>query len=243
MAPNWTTNEDLIGYLNPINGEYQHTTFSNFLVRASEEWARASEQDVPSRPYVVILDEMNLARVEYYFALFLSKLEDLARDGEATLSLGNDPLTLPPNLKFVGTVNIDETTHEFADKVYDRAQLIELSVTRDSLAKYLGDAGHADELLTVWDAVHVVAPFAFRVASEIGKYIEESAKIDAPWEEAFDEQLLQKVLPKIKGLDARVGAALEEVVKLSEGKYPLTHAKSAHMLDLFRQHGTTSYFS
>src|SRR5262249_37302452 len=129
VAPNWTTNEDLLGYKSPLGGGYQDTPFSAFLRDASTEWAASTRESRAARPYHAILDEMNLARVEYYFAAFLSAMELRARDGETPIQLAaDDSVVLGPNLRFVGTVNIDETTHLFSDKVFDRAQLVELRV-------------------------------------------------------------------------------------------------------------------
>ena len=114
VAPNWTTNEDLLGYVNPISGEYQDTTFSLFLRAAAAEFQSATQEDRDPQPYHVVLDEMNLARVEYYFAKFLSAMEVRARHTTATIELAPaDELLLTPNLFFVGTVNVDETTHGF----------------------------------------------------------------------------------------------------------------------------------
>jgi hypothetical protein len=62
-------------------------------------------------------------------------------------------LCLPPALRLVGTVNVDETTHAFADKVYDRAQLIELPLSAKSLERTIGDAPYAGTLLQVWNIV------------------------------------------------------------------------------------------
>jgi 5-methylcytosine-specific restriction endonuclease McrBC GTP-binding regulatory subunit McrB len=82
-----------------------------------------------AQPYFVILDEMNLAHVEYYFADFLSVLESgRNKEGWTKESLrleriGNLPL--PPNLYIIGTVNIDETTYMFSPKVLDRAFTLE----------------------------------------------------------------------------------------------------------------------
>jgi hypothetical protein len=82
-----------------------------------------------AQPYFVILDEMNLAHVEYYFADFLSVLES-GRDEKGWTKeslrlerIGNLPL--PPNLYIIGTVNIDETTYMFSPKVLDRAFTLE----------------------------------------------------------------------------------------------------------------------
>ena len=66
VKPNWTSSEDLLGYYNPIEGRYHPTQFLLALLEAARE---------PEVPHFICLDEMNLARVEYYFADFLSLLE------------------------------------------------------------------------------------------------------------------------------------------------------------------------
>lgn len=243
VAPNWTTNEDLLGYLNPLTGEYHHTTFSRFVGAAALAYQRASDAGVEPQPYHLVLDEMNLARVEYYFAQFLSAMEVRARHGMASIALGTDkPLVLPPNLFVIGTVNVDETTHGFADKVYDRAQLIELNARREDLHAHIADTDYRAEIMEMWDAVQHVGPFTFRVLDEVRAYVEASVALDADWEEALDEQFLQKVLPKLKGADPRVGDALAKVAAMCDERFPLSHAKAARMLEDFRSHGFASYF-
>jgi len=244
VAPNWTTNEDLTGYYNPVDDEYHHTQVSRFLKRAEEAYEAAQKDDRRPQPYHLVLDEMNLARVEYYFAQFLSKMEEQQREKTVHLSLGpDDRVRLPANLSFIGTVNVDETTHAFADKVYDRAQLIELEAPRAHLEDRLEGEPHADTLLEVWDAIGDVAPFAFRVVDEISQYIDMATDHGSSWEEALDEQLLQKILPKVKGTEPAVGDALRAFLEVAdEGTYPLSHKKAKEMLKTFRSHGFTSYF-
>jgi AAA domain (dynein-related subfamily) len=242
VAPNWTTNEDLLGFKSPLGGGYQDTPFSNFLREASNEWDASVRESRAARPYHVILDEMNLARVEYYFAAFLSTMELRARDGEATIQLAKDDVvTLGPNLRFVGTVNIDETTHLFSDKVFDRAQLVELSVDRDELKRHVGETAWAATLLALWDALTEVAPFAFRIVDEIGVYLAHAEEIGVSWQEALDEQIYQKLLPKVKGGDSRIGPALEKLIELTE-KFPLSHAKAQAMHESYVDQGFSSYF-
>lgn len=255
VAPNWTTNEDLLGYFNPIDQKYHDTEFSRFLRAAETEYKQAQEEGRPAKPYHLVLDEMNLARVEYYFAKFLSAMEVRMREETAPIELGSNEeigkneLLLTPNLYFIGTVNVDETTHGFADKVYDRAQLIELTLDRQKLVDHLKEKACnedcADVLMQVWDAVHSVAPFAFRVVGEIVTYVKQAEKLGVPWNEALDEQLLQKVLPKFKGVDSRVGEALEkflQIAKNNNNKLELSVTKAEDMLNKFKVHGFTSYF-
>ena len=244
VAPNWTTNEDLLGYFNPIDKEYHYTVFSRFLEEAANEYQYAQYYQISPRPYHLVLDEMNLARVEYYFAKFLSAMEVRMREGEANIELAPDKqILLTPNLYFIGTVNVDETTHSFADKVYDRAQLIELEAPRQDLYEHLGNVPYREILMKIWDEVHTVAPFAFRVIDEIKTYVEEAEALDVSWQDALDEQLLQKILPKFKGTDERVGKALKAFVNIADEKgFPLSHKKANKMLETFNQHGFTSYF-
>lgn len=243
VAPNWTTNEDLIGYFNPMDGQYHDTPFSTFLRRAAEHYEEAEAAGVTARPFHLILDEMNLARVEYYFAKFLSAMEQRARQTQATIDLGgNSYVILPPNLFFIGTVNIDETTHGFADKVYDRAQLIEVDVSPDALRDHLGAAAYAPAMLEIWEIVRDVTPFAFRVLDEIRTYVSAAQEIGIPWEEALDEQLLQKILTKVKGAEQRVQHVLEQFLLKSADRFPLSHAKATRMLETLQHHGITSYF-
>lgn len=243
VAPNWTTNEDLLGFFNPITQKYHDTAFSRFLRDAAAEYKRATEAGKEPVSFHVTLDEMNLARVEYYFARFLSAMEIRARQRTATIELGpDDSVVLPPNLHFIGTVNIDETTHGFADKVYDRAQLIELEAPRELLKEHLGDFNYASKLLEIWDAVAELSPFAFRVLDEIEVYVMAAEEFGVSWQTALDEQVVQKVLPKLKGADPRIAETLDAIIHVAGDELPLTNAKAEAMAETLRDYGFTSYF-
>jgi MoxR-like ATPase len=243
VAPNWTTNEDLLGYLNPVDGNYHNTEFSVFLREAAREHADAVAEKRSARPYHLILDEMNLARVEQYFAKFLSAMELRTRSEDARIELApNNVVALTPNLRFVGTVNVDETTHGFADKVYDRSQLIELTIDKNDVLAHLEGRPYADLIANVWETLHKVAPFAFRVLDEINGYVDEASTMNISWEVALDEQLLQKVLTKVKGTDLALGSALQEFVEIAADRFPLSYRKAEGMRVAFTEHGFTSYF-
>jgi MoxR-like ATPase len=242
VAPNWTTNEDLLGFYNPVTGKYVDTDFSRFLRLAVSEQERADEAGVTPRPFFVVLDEMNLARVEYYFAKFLSVMEARNLEGVAIELSADERLPLPPNLYAVGTVNVDETTHGFADKVYDRAQVIELPISDTDLQDHIGPVSHAASLMAMWRAVEPVAPFAYRVADEVARYVAAAADAGIEWEQALDHQILQKVLPKLARADDRVGEVLLEVQAVCGEALPLSAAKAAAMHQNLEDHGFASYF-
>jgi hypothetical protein len=133
VRSDWTDPRGLIGYWNPLTERYSATQLIHLCLRAAED---------PAHPYLVILDEMNLARVEYYFSDFLSALESgepipLFDPGfEETETEVPASLHIPENVLFIGTVNVDETTHAFSPKVLDRANVIEFDEV--DLAGHLG---------------------------------------------------------------------------------------------------------
>ena len=127
IQPMWKERTDLIGYYNEFTKRFNETTLLQKMYEANYN----------NEMYITVLDEMNIARVEYYFAEFLSLLEipdpekrylDVVSD-----KWENDPkllkegkIRLPRNMWFMGTVNNDDSTFAISDKVYDRAMVMNL---------------------------------------------------------------------------------------------------------------------
>jgi hypothetical protein len=136
VRPDWTDNRGLLGFHNPLTGLYRTTPFLELVLAARDEEQVAKRQGRAPRPFFAILDEMNLARVEHYFSDFLSCIESgeplhLHDDQSVEEGAGgSEPvprrLSIPRNLFFTGTVNVDETTYMFSPKVLDRAFTLEL---------------------------------------------------------------------------------------------------------------------
>ena len=132
IQPMWKERTDLIGYYNEFTKKFNETTLLYKMYEASYS------KDI----YITILDEMNIARVEYYFAEFLSLLElpnpegrnlDVVSDvWETDPKLFRDgKLRLPINMWFIGTANNDDSTFAISDKVYDRAMVLNLDTKAD----------------------------------------------------------------------------------------------------------------
>ena len=123
VRPDWSDSSDLLGYKN-LQDQFVEGQLTEIVKRAHE---------YPALPHFVVLDEMNLARVEYYLSEFLSIMESRRVDEEgqvvsSPLVTTNDgAYSLPNNLYIIGTVNMDETTHPFSKKVLDRANTIEFN--------------------------------------------------------------------------------------------------------------------
>jgi len=141
VRPDWTGPESIFGYEDALRTSASGAPVW-FVPEAFEFVLRAA--DDPGHPYLLILDEMNLAHVERYFSDFLSGVEsrrpvlpDLIFDQPSRQWVLRDVeaqrLPLPRNLFVVGTVNVDETTYMFSPKVLDRAFTFEFRVTSDEL--------------------------------------------------------------------------------------------------------------
>ena len=128
IQPMWKERTDLVGYYNEFTRRFNETTLLYKMYEAN------NNEDI----YITVLDEMNIARVEYYFAEFLSLLEIPNPDGrnldvvadrwsdDPKLLQHNGKLRLPTNMWFVGTANNDDSTFAISDKVYDRAMIMDL---------------------------------------------------------------------------------------------------------------------
>jgi 5-methylcytosine-specific restriction protein B len=145
VGADWTNREPLLGYPNALKKE-EYVTPENgvldLMIRAKQNIENAEE---PTKPYFLILDEMNLSHVERYFADFLSTMESgdaiplhkiVSAPGEEKIDIPQS-IKLPRNLFIIGTVNIDETTYMFSPKVLDRANTIEFRLTEKDLHDFI----------------------------------------------------------------------------------------------------------
>ena len=127
VQPSWRDRTELFGYFNEFSKKFNET----------DVLRRIYEANLTDEMNVIILDEMNIARVEYYFAEMLSIME-MPDSSEWTIELvpsswENDPirleggrLTIPKNTWYIGTANNDDSTFSISDKVYDRAITINI---------------------------------------------------------------------------------------------------------------------
>ena len=142
VQPRWDSPQDLMGFYNYIEGKFRPTDMARALWALDELNNDDAEQD---RMMMILLDEMNLARVEYYFSDFLSRLESRPRpsdvgdenerkDAEIELEIPNmehPPRIFPGyNLLFAGTMNEDESTQSLSDKVVDRANILRFAAPK-----------------------------------------------------------------------------------------------------------------
>ncbi len=149
VEPRWDSPQDLLGFYNYVEKKYRATELARLLAHLDPWTSIPLQEDAPKRDdhmALVLLDEMNLARVEYYFSEFLSRLEarppwmrDLDRKSckDALIpvdirGLKDAPSLFPAHkILFVGTMNDDESTQSLSDKVLDRGNVLQFPAPDD----------------------------------------------------------------------------------------------------------------
>lgn len=149
VGADWTNREPLLGYPNALRpGEYikPENGVLDLLIEANKP-------ENASKPFFLILDEMNMSYVERYFADFLSAMESheaIALWKECNNGSENcecdvpERICLPDNLFIIGTINVDETTYMFSPKVLDRANVIEFKISIDKMTEFLDGIRQVD---------------------------------------------------------------------------------------------------
>ena len=259
VQPNWDSQESMLGYFNSIDNKFDAQPVLRFLAQSQREFV---SQDQPGGGYpglneamcLILLDEMNLAHPEMYFAEFLSKLEQ--RRGstagnipklDVKVGAGMRPYELPlgRNVLWVGTMNEDETTKSLSDKVLDRATVIyfprptklssrtelktlssenrglelprhvwqtwkvnrvsfsdeEIDPYRTFVEKvnhHLSSAGRAVGH-RVWQSIEYYMANYPDVLANPGSSQERKKALHT----AFEDQIAQKIMPKLRGIDTR----------------------------------------
>jgi hypothetical protein len=141
VQPRWDSPQDLFGFYNYLEQRYKATELARAMIRFDRWNWKEVAKDHQNKMLLVLLDEMNLARVEYYFSEFLSRLEgrksvnpedpvsrgpvEIELDiGRRKRELGTMRVFPAENVLFVGTMNEDESTQSMSDKVIDRSPVI-----------------------------------------------------------------------------------------------------------------------
>ena len=148
VQPRWDSPQDLMGFYNYIEGRFRPTDMARALYNLDQFNDPEESGNLQNRMLMILLDEMNLARVEYYFSDFLSRLESrprsdqvqderLRKDSVIELEIpmpggeSSSPQVFPGyNLLFAGTMNEDESTQSLSEKVVDRANVLRFSAPK-----------------------------------------------------------------------------------------------------------------
>ena len=252
VQPNWDSQESMLGFFNSIDNKFDAQPVLRFLAQSQKPWS----DDYPGLQdavCLVLLDEMNLAHPELYFAEFLSKLE-LRRGRKGSdvpfipvkIGAGMKPYELPlgRNVLWTGTMNQDETTKSLSDKVLDRSIIINFPrptelkrrlklapldhnnrgpvLHKASWQSWLAQGSNFsdDQVKPFKDFIERInaslavtgRALGHRVWQSIEYYMANYPDVRAAADKdafakamriAFEDQLVQKVMPKLRGIDTR----------------------------------------
>lgn len=168
----WRDRTSILGYYNDFSKTYNETEFLKRLYDASYKENHIN---------IMVLDELNISRIEYYFADFLSVLEypedewkikimQFPYDFEAPEHLTDGILKIPSNTYFIGTANKDESTFTITDKVYDRA----ITIDFDDRNEPFSVTGDSDKVTLSYE--HLQELFASAIANEENQLTREDYK-------------------------------------------------------------------
>ena len=262
VQPNWDSQEAMLGYFNSIDNRFAAQPLLQFLAQSQKDWTE-DYHGLRDAVCMVLLDEMNLAHPELYFAQFLSKLESrrgCAGDDvpilpiDAGAGVAKYQLELGRNVLWAGTMNQDETTQSLSDKVLDRSIVIHfprpVTLKRRTMLNTLNDENrgellHRADWESWWVKESIFGADDGNDPYQIGKYkrfVEKinlalgeagralghrvwqsieyymsnypdvltairnggsAADIDRAMHTAFEDQIVQKIMPKLRGIDTR----------------------------------------
>ena len=226
VQPNWDSQEAMLGYYNTVSSKFEAQPLLQYLVQTQTANCEKTEKheeykcSLKDQMNIVLLDEMNLAHIEQYFAEFLSKLEERRGKKEEdsqfpalAVKLGGTdayPLPMGRNVLWVGTMNQDETTKSLSDKVLDRGIVINfprpdefkrrLNLNRDVKAeeKYLS--------VETWNSWKLILN---------DQQVIETEKIIAPYKE-----LVEKINKSISNIGRAIGHRVWQSIENYIWNYP-----------------------
>ena len=226
VQPNWDSQEAMLGYYNTVSSKFEAQPLLQYLVQTQTANCEKTEKheeykcSLKEQMNIVLLDEMNLAHIEQYFAEFLSKLEERRGKKEEdsqfpalAVKLGGTdayPLPMGRNVLWVGTMNQDETTKSLSDKVLDRGIVINfprpdefkrrLNLNRDVKAeeKYLS--------VETWNSWKLILN---------DQQVIETEKIIAPYKE-----LVEKINKSISNIGRAIGHRVWQSIENYIWNYP-----------------------
>lgn len=301
VQANWRDQQDIIGFFNPIEKYYFSTPFLDALLEAENN---------PEKIHLICLDEMNLARVEYYFAHFLSILQmkdekdrkielyssnhysEINKEVEKIIEQNNSQdknlekfkrqtsmksgikpeIKIPSNVRFLGTLNVDDTTLELSPKVIDRSFIIDFEKnTNDNdfdkmieeeysdidydttlylhpsefkQKEYQLESSQEKELMSIIEIVEKLGiKLSHRVENNINEFISLSKDQRFP---ILDYVLVSMILPKIKFIfqdkKDQKYKVLVEELKPALKRYPVSLSKLEDIIERSEEMNIISYW-
>lgn len=231
VQPRWDSPQDLMGFYNYIEGRFRPTDLARAMFALDEQ---NNPGGIKDRLLMVLLDEMNLARVEYYFSDFLSRLESrpgrgqeadktLRKDAEIELEIPKAQMRIFPgyNLLFAGTMNEDESTQSLSDKVVDRANVMRFGAPKSIAKSAITGSDQTPEALSRktwerWCARGLQATDKPRAEDQVNKMLTLMQDFGKPFGHRLGRAILAYAgaYPEAEGVGNRLSVALADQIEM-----------------------------
>lgn len=222
VESSWRDKNELLGYYNEFSKCFTPKKFTQCLYKACLN---------PTVPTFIVLDEMNLSRIEYYFSDFLSLMEhEEDRRGIKLLNVKlqntvngqkypyralseGHTLKVPSNVWFIGTANRDESTFEISDKVYDRAQTMDFNKRAPKIRSFRAPIPQRFLPSDALTALFEQAKNGVRFEAEDNPLVRSVEKLLAPYNVSFGNRILKQMEDFVKIYCACFDGMSDEIVQ------------------------------
>lgn len=244
VRPFWQDDADLLGFVDSASNNYHpgDTELIETIIQANKN---------KDKLYLVVFDEMNIARIEHYFSQFISVLERSPKERYITLynprlepRLYNSDrypskILIPENIRFIGTMNLDESTFQISNRLLDRANIIDFKILpfskrkekdesklKESITlsfidykKFLNNStGLSERELKFFEKLHALisanlpgAGLSWRILKNIENYIKNAPQLNTfDRKLALDLQVSGRILSKIRGSEEMIENLLSD---------------------------------
>lgn len=235
----WTSQKDLIGFFNPLSKKFHSSSTNLHSLLKQLDWERSENTFFDSPLSYVLLDEANLSPMEHYWSVFYNLTDSYAcEESSLKINLGDtEIIEYSNNMRFIGTINYDQTTEELSPRVIDRANIIRM------------DNSKALEItrLSKIDVKNI--DFTFRECIEIFELIDFSKEqnniaLDEEFEQKFSD--IKRKFEELKiFISPRVQIAIKQYCKVAktvmyEQNKPLDYCIAQRLLPLIKVQGNNA---
>lgn len=240
----WTSQKDLIGFFNPLSKKFHSSSTNLYSLLKQLDWERAEGKFLDAPLAYVLLDEANLSPLEHYWSVFYNLTDSYTNETSGLkINLGDsEKIEYSNNLRFVGTINYDQTTEELSPRVIDRVNIIRM------------DNHKSFDINRMSGAIVKNINFTFKECVDIFELIdystEQNISLDEEFERKFEEEFERKfeeIKCKFEDLkifiSPRVQIAIKQYCKIAkkimkEQNKPLDYCIAQRLLPLIRIQGS-----
>lgn len=214
VSRGWTSQRDFIGFYNPLNECFQvsNSGVFNFLVSIGKEKIDSNQPTA-----YILLDEANLSPIEHYWSSFMGQSDYK----EKSINLGNQILDIPQNIRFVGTINYDETTEKLSPRILNRATIINIPTSISS------------EISILAEDLEELYPLSYKDAETL------FGRVQTPSLKPLEEEGLKQVINILEARKHELGRPITVSHRKRESIYQYCH-KGRNLLESYTDNPLTA---